>query len=138
MRREFPTCPPTPERLDKDQIAAAVRAGLPFDAEEPRLFCFSFGVDSEWQLHHACPFAPISWTNIYDPALLVFFGDIISGELSSKFGAGIHDIDLRRLRGQSYRFSHTRYWQLSRSKSAGKQVVALRKALDLPGLRLTT
>jgi hypothetical protein len=31
------------------------------------------------ELHRAAPFAVVRWTNIYDPAKLVFFGDIIGG-----------------------------------------------------------
>ena len=54
----------------------------------------------------------------------------------SPFGAGVRDIDLRELRGQSWRFSHTLYWALSRSGAVGAQVKALREALDLTGLRL--
>ena len=78
----------------------------------------------------------VSWTNVHDPARFVFCGDIISGPLLSPFGAGVRDIDLRQLRGQSWRFSHTLYWRLSGSEEAAPQVKALREALDLTGLRL--
>jgi len=136
-RREFPTCPPVRELLDtRDSIAKARRAGLPLDDDRPQLMSFSFGLSRQRQLHHACPFAVVSWTNIYDPARFVFCGDVISGPLTSRFGAGVRDVDLRELRGQSWRFSHTRYWTLSRTGAAGTQLKALREALDLTGLRL--
>jgi len=83
------------------------------------------------------PYAVVSWTNLHDPARFAFCGDIISGPLLTPFGAGILDVDLRKLRGQSWRFSHTLYWTLSRSGSAGPQVKTLREALDLTGLRLS-
>ena len=98
--------------------------------------CFPFGDPPQWQLHFACPYAVVSWTNVHDPARFVFCGDVISGPLLSPFGAGVRDIDLRQLRGQSWRFSHTLYWRLSGSEEAAPQVKALREALDLTGLRL--
>ncbi len=135
-RREFPACPPVRELLDPTSVAAAKAAGLPFDDRSSQLMCFPFGDPPEWQLHFACPYAVVSWTNIHDPAWLVFCGDVISGPLLSPFGAGVRDIDLRQLRGQSWRFSHTLYWSLSGSEEAAPQVKALREALDLTGLRL--
>jgi hypothetical protein len=42
-----------------------------------------------WMLHHAAPFAAVRWTNVYDPATLVFFGDVIGGPLASVFGPAI-------------------------------------------------
>ena len=90
----------------------------------------------QWQLHHATPFAAVSWTNIHDPARLIFAGDIISGPLAFRFGKGVRDVDLRALRGQSICFSHTHYWRLPRSGLAGANVRALREALDLSGQRL--
>jgi hypothetical protein len=43
-------------------------------------------------LHHAAPFAAVRWTNIYDPAMVVFFGDVICGPLRQIFGPAIVDI----------------------------------------------
>ena len=134
-RREFPICPPVREVLDQWSLDAARKTDLPLDDNEPRLLCFPLG-ERRWQLHHASPFAAVSWTNIHDPARLIFAGDIISGPLAFRFGKGVRDVDLRELRGQSYCFSHTRYWRLSKAGSAGAQVIALREALDLSGLRL--
>ena len=136
LRREFPTCPPVREVLDAWSLDAARKTDLPLDDEEPKLLCFPLGRDRQWQLHHATPFAAVSWTNIHDPSRFIFAGDIISGPLSARFGNGVRDVDLRALRGQSICFSHTHYWRLSRSGMAGADVRALREALDLSGLRL--
>ena len=136
LRREFPTCPPVREVLDKWSLDAARKTDLPLGDKEPKLLCFPLGKDLQWQLHHATPFAAVSWTNIHDPAQLIFAGDIISGPLSARFGKAVRDVDLRALRGQSICFSHTNYWRLSRSGLAGADVRALRRALDLSGLRL--
>lgn len=136
LRREFPTCPPVREVLDTWSLDAARKTDLPIDEKEPKLLCFPLGKNLQWQLHHATPFAAVSWTNIHDPAQLIFAGDIISGPLASRFGKAVRDVDLRALRGQSLCFSHTNYWRLSRSGLAGTDVRALREALDLSGLRL--
>lgn len=131
--REFPTSPPLRERLDPDVIARAREAGLLIDDDAPRLFCFPFDAD-RWQLHHAAPYAAVRWTNIHDPARLIFFGDIISGAAAPAFGPGVIDIDLRALRGQSWRFTHTHYWSGAIEGSAPpRHVVELRQALDLAG-----
>jgi hypothetical protein len=90
-----------------------------------------FGSDGQWQLHHAAPFAAVRWTNIYDPARFVLCGDVISGEVAPVFGPGVLDVDLRRKRGQSWRFSHTRYWTVS-ARGRQEHIKELRDALDLP------
>jgi hypothetical protein len=133
--REFPTSPPVRELLDPPLVAKAQAAGFSINPERPRLICFPFGANDKWQLHHAAPYAAVRWTNIFDPARFIFCGDIISGAVAPMFGPGVIDIDLRKLRGQSWTFTHTRYWPAARekSKTAPQQVVALRKALDLAG-----
>ena len=48
--------------------------------------------------------------------------------------ARIVDVDLKKLRGQSLRFTHTRYWTLPRNLAAlPAHIKELRKALDLGG-----
>jgi hypothetical protein len=131
--REFPTSAPLRERLDPDVVAKARRAALPISDDAPRLFCFPFGTDG-WQLHHAAPYAAVRWTNIYDPARLIFFGDIISGAVAPAFGPGVVDVDLRSLRGQSWRFTHTHYWSGAiEGVQPPHHIVKLREALDLAG-----
>jgi hypothetical protein len=134
--REFPTSPPLREELDPAALAKAKAAGFPLDADKPRLIAFPFGT-KHWQLHHATPFAAVRWTNIHDPARLVILGDQISGPLAPAFGAGVLDVDLRALRGQSWRFTHTRYWKLPRNFATAlpRHVAELRTALDLGGQR---
>jgi hypothetical protein len=134
--REFPTSPPLREELDPATLAKAKAAGFPLDTDEPRLIAFPFGA-KHWQLHHATPFAAVRWSNIYDPALLVILGDQLSGPVAPAFGAGVLDVDLRALRGQSWRFTHTRYWKLTRNfaTSLPRHIAELRAALDLGGER---
>lgn len=67
------------------------------------------------------------WTNIFDPTQAIYRGDLISGPMVENFGRGIVDIDLRQVRGQSKRFSHTRYWA---SDASPGQLAALRSALN--------
>jgi hypothetical protein len=133
--REFPVSPPVRELLDPDAVQRAKVAGFALDPDSPQLLCFPFGSGHQWQLHHAAPFAAVRWTNIHDPALLVLFGDIISGAVAPIFGPGVIDVDLRVRRGQSLRFSHTRYWSM-KGKIAPPHVAALREALDLAGQRV--
>jgi len=131
--RELPESPPFPELLDP-QILSLARATRRLPIAEPpedsRLISFPvpprYGV---WKLHHAAPFAVVRWTNIYDPATLVFFGDIIGGPLAGVLGPGIIDVNLKELRGrQSWSFTHTKYWTLDRDPI---HIDALRMAVNL-------
>ncbi len=132
--RELATCPPIREELDPAVVDAAKADGLPLAGDKPALFSFPTKTPGEWQLHHAAQFAVVRWTNIHDPARLVAFGDIISAPAAPIFGDGVVDIDLRALRGQSLRFTHTRYWaEAKRGKQPPPHLVELRTALDLAG-----
>jgi hypothetical protein len=132
--REFPISPPLRERLDPNSVSRAEAAGFPSTTKELLAFPYGAKKDRTWQLHHAAPFAAVRWTNIHDPALLVAFGDLISGPVAPVFGDGIIDVDLRELRGQSGRFTHTRYWTLPRRlRTLPAHIQQLRKALDLGG-----
>jgi hypothetical protein len=78
----------------------------------------------------------IRWTNIHDPARMVFCGDVISSPLAPSFGPAINDVDLRCLCGQSWRFSHIRYWSMpTRSTKPPTHISVLRQAMDLAGQR---
>ena len=132
--RELATCPPIREELDPAVIEAARADGLPLGGDKPALFSFPTKTPGEWQLHHAAQFAVVRWTNIHDPARLVAFGDVISSPVAPIFGDGIVDIDLRKLRGQSRRFTHTRYWAEARpGQQPPPHLAELRTALDLAG-----
>jgi hypothetical protein len=132
--REYPTIPPLREELDPIYRADAERAGFPIDPKQPKLIAFPFG-QRKWQLHHASPFAAVRWTNIHDPACLIAFGDLISSPVGPAFGPAAIDINLKELRGQSWHFTHTKYWSLPPTPPATTPVhiVQLRKALDLGG-----
>ena len=138
--REYPVSPPLRERLDPGYVERAKQAGFPLDPEQPKLLAFPFGSQGEWQLHHAAPFAAVRWTNIYDPALLVAFGDLISGPAAPIFGPAVIDVNLRTQRrlkkqgGQSWSFTHTKYWALpEKSTTVPAHIEELRIALDLGG-----
>ena len=63
-------------------------------------------------LHDAGLFACTRWTNIYFPAYLNMFGDIVGGPLQKLFGAGIRDIAVRSKNTKRDRTlsAHTSYW----------------------------
>jgi hypothetical protein len=129
--RELPESPPYRELLDP-QVLKAATGKLPVDGKAAENRLMSFPVPPAykiWELHHAAPFAVVRWTNIYDPAKLVFFGDIIGGPLAEVFGPAIVDVNLKKLRGrQSWCFTHTKYWTLDGN---AKHIKALRAAVNL-------
>jgi hypothetical protein len=132
-QRELPVSPPFRELLDpKIIVRARASGGMPLLPPPPRSKLFSYpdpGRPRIWFLHHAAPFAALRWTNIFDPARLVFFGDLIGGPLAPVLGPAIVDVDLRALRKrQSWRFTHTQYWQITKDK---RHIEELRKAVNL-------
>lgn len=130
--REFPTCPPVDEVLDVSNLQRAKVAGLPLTpAQQPRLMSFGFGKQL-WQMHHAAAFAATSWTNIYDPARWIFWGDIVSGPHAPLFGGAVTDVDLTASHAQPWSFfTHTKYWR-PRGKDV-RHILELRRALNLAG-----
>ena len=131
--RELPESPPYSELLDPAIRALAVatrKLPIATPAEDSRLMSFPIPPHYEsWELHHAAPFAVVRWTNIYDPATLVFFGDIIGGPLAPVLGPAVVDVNLKELRGrQSWSFTHTKYWTLNRDQI---HIRALRAAVNL-------
>jgi len=131
---QYPVAPPEQEKLDPDKVPLAQAAGFTLDTEEPQLMSFPLN-DTDWQLHHAAPFAVTRWTNIHDPARHIFWGDIISGPLQSLFGPAVIDVDLRPCRGtKATGFTHTKYWDLGENPDdVPAPVIELRKALNLAG-----
>jgi hypothetical protein len=129
----FPIDPPQFQKIESEQREKIVAGRDPPPAEVwgPPAGLFSYFVaDRKWAMHHATPFAAVRWTNIHDPHRMIFQGDIISGPVAPVFGPGVLDIDLKALRGQSRRFSHTRYWTLTADGPA-PHIDALRKAINL-------
>jgi hypothetical protein len=131
--RELPQSPPFREFLDANVLMRAKAAhSMPIasPAEDSRLMSYPLVNASDlWMLHHAAPFAAVRWTNVYDPATLVFFGDVISGPLAPVFGPGIIDVNLKERRGgaQSWSFTHTKYWALDEKP----RIKACRDAVNL-------
>jgi hypothetical protein len=130
--RELPVSPPYREMLDDKVLAAAqATAALPIDdaPETTRLMAFpDLDAPGRWVLHHAAPFAATRWTNLFDPANAIVFGDLISGPLKNLFGTAIKDINLAVRDKPSWRFTHTSYWRTSQAPS---RLIALREALNL-------
>lgn len=128
--RELAKAPPYRERLDKRTLFLAKRFGLidPTD-NEPGLFSFPTPSDPTlWQLHQGAVFAAVRWSNVHDPACRIYQGDLISGPLAPLFGDAVEDVDLKALRGQADRFSHTRYWA---EDAPEVQLQRLREVLNL-------
>lgn len=110
--REFPIAPPYREQLDRRTLYLAQKAGLvAVDGAAPGLFTFPARQDPAlWHIHQGAVFAAVRWSNVHDPADAIYKGDLVSGPLAPLFGPAVEDVDLRQLRGQADRFSHTRYW----------------------------
>jgi len=128
--RELPTAPPFREVLDVAAFRTAEEIGLVNSATtDGRAFSFPVASDlNAWRMHHGAAFAAVRWSNVYDPAKWIFFGDLISGPLASTLGNGIEDIDLRKVRGQSSAFSHSRYWERGGQRT---QLERIREAVNL-------
>ncbi|MBI3197776.1 MAG: hypothetical protein HYZ40_09770, partial [Rhodospirillales bacterium] len=123
---------PVREVLDPETIELARAAGLPV-GERPALFSFPLKHHSEWQLHHAAQFAAVGWTNIHDPSIAVFLGDVVSAPAAPIFGPGVIDVNLRREQGQSLWFTHLDYWL--DGEPTPTPLAQLRHALDLAAQR---
>jgi hypothetical protein len=78
--------------------------------------------------HHAAVFAPVRWTNLYFPARLILWGDVVGGRLAGIFGGGVRDVAVRTRRRLGF-LSHTLYWKAGRTGDT--HLAELRKALDL-------
>ncbi|HEY2926272.1 hypothetical protein [Piscinibacter sp.] len=142
-RREVPACPPT-----RDDKGYAYGAPFPVMLGGKRF--------SPLYLHHAAAFAVTRWTNLYFPARLGLFGDIVGGPVAPVMGAGVLDlpVTVRKWKGllaHSW-LSHTEYWSerdgargyldvLTMDESAvargapASATEALRWAVDLGGQR---
>ena len=127
--RELPRSPPYREILDPNVVKRAqATQTMPIanPADQTRLMSYP---DKRWMLHHAAPFAAVRWTNVFDPAVLVFFGDVIGGPLAPVFGPAVIDINLKERRNgrQSWCFTHTKYWTLDEAL----RIAACREAVNL-------
>lgn len=123
--RELPTCPPV---LDEGFYSYAL-TDLKGETNAFRA------------LHHGAVFGCTRWTNIYFPASLGFFGDLVGGPLREVFGKGIKDLPVESAEWDGWLkylpMIHTHYWnKKSIPQKPGADTTAwalniLRKALDL-------
>ena len=68
-------------------------------------------------LHSAAPFACTRWTNLYFPAFLGLFGDMVGGPIRRWFGPGIKDIKVKwRGLAQYTMIAHSSYWRAKKIK----------------------
>lgn len=126
--REFPTCPPVLEKngFSFERTYDTHRAGKGGKkVTKPRKFRVP---------HHAAVFGPTRWTNLYFPARLVFWGDVIAGPLVPLFGPGIRDVPVRTRRRLGL-LSHTLYWD-GGAQSVPEHIQALRNAVNLLNARV--
>lgn len=95
-------------------------------------------------LHHAAAFAVTRWTNLYFPAYLELFGDVIGGPLRKVLGLGIEDVPVKSRSWRRFTlFAHTAYWEVEpggceeapKVESMPFAVEALRRCLGLDHLR---
>ncbi len=116
LDRELPTCPPTLEEKKSFSFERSVPVGKR-NARRP-------------VPHHAAPFGPTRWTNLYFPACAVIFGDVIAGPLRDVMGPGVRDapVSMKKWGGL---FSHTFYWTLPKDQTTAPHVEELRRALRL-------
>ncbi len=133
QQRVLPIDPPVPEteiRAGEERKRYSYRVWEPYEGD---IFLRA--------IHHAGLFACTRWTNLYFPAYLGLFGDIIAGPLHDWFGIGIRDIPVKTnsLWRRASIFSHTSYWhkEADEEKEVGgdqmNALLALVDALDLDG-----
>lgn len=122
--REFPTCLPVLESLKRaGQLISR------FSFEPPNGSIPSFRLP-----HHAAPFGPTRWTNLFFPNRFIVHGDLIGGPLASVFGEGVRDVPVRTQLRLGF-LSHTLYWTLPQGTGTATHIESLREALDLVDVR---
>lgn len=102
--RELPTCPPIadpdvdPSNPDRYSFTRRYVAG----SHTPQILI----------LHHAAPFAPTRWTNLYFPTKAVVFGDPVGGKVAPAFGQGVRDVAVwhPKWRRRHLPWAHSSYW----------------------------
>jgi hypothetical protein len=112
-QRELPTCPP-----QRDEKGYAYSPPTPVDIGDGRKF-------TPLTLHHAAPFAVTSWTNLYFPARLGLFGDVVGGPLQPTFGPGVRDIAVRTTAFSGWAnytlAAHNSYWHAGDEAAKGPE-----------------
>lgn len=106
--REYPTCPPVLE-----------------DGH------FSYPPDQVGRKpHHAAVFGLTRWTNLFFPARLLVFGDLVGGPLRPVFGTGVDDVRVTT-RQRLGLLTHTLYWSIPDGSVTAPHLTALRRAVRL-------
>ena len=132
QERELPTCPPA---IDKTKAGAVTYAYEWYEFTHQ-------DVNGDYRLrwlHSAAVFACTRWTNIYFPARLGVFGDLVGGPLRSVFGSGVFDRWVADPDGgiaAHTLLAHVRYWRTPKRSAtcANSALDVLRKALALNDL----
>jgi hypothetical protein len=121
-QRELPTCPP-----QRDDKGYAYGAPAPVDIGEGKKY-------TPLLPHHAAPFAVTRWTNLYAPARLGIFGDLVGGPLGEAFGHGIADVAVKIPGWRGFTpLAHTRYWDDAPAQQALRDALALNQLRRLYG-----
>lgn len=99
-QRELPTCPPEPDHKEYSH-------GVTYEIENQKR--------TIRVLNDGAMFACTRWTNIYFPASLGLFGDLVGGKLSTVFGVGVKDTAVSSSLWLGLKqftpLIHTCYWQ---------------------------
>ena len=125
-QRELPTCPPVAEVSKEGEVEVRRYSYSWFRYGKNRAF-------KPWVIHHAGLFAPTHWTNLYFPARLGLFGDIVGGPLAPWFGPGIRDVIVKSanpLRTLTL-WAHVSYWGKRLKDRLPAPLAALIRALNL-------
>lgn len=98
------------------------------DPAKPR-YRLSYPMANQGRIpHHGAVFAPVVWTNVWFPSVLLGFGDLISGPCEDQLGRGVQDV---RIAIGAPRFRHCDYWRDPAGKPTPPWITALRKAVNL-------
>lgn len=105
------------------------------------VFTFAVKGTANCRMHHATALAHVRWTNLHDvthPALFLQ-GDMISGPVSTDYGPGVADLNVRPARPGWLGaivprfFTHTLYWRYPREHEGAPpdHVAVLRDAVNV-------
>ena len=136
-QRELPICPPIADECIKRR--GEEKCGYSYTCWDP--YDINGGSVKLKVLHHAGFFAFTRWTNLYFPAHMGLFGDIVGGPLRKWFGAGVRDIKLTLSKcyglAKFTMIAHSSYWAKPKKGEKEKKeelsLAALKTALDLDG-----
>lgn len=128
---ELPGCPPDQQILTEEKYLKG--------QDGDGLFVYRKSSASEEHDHlvprHGAMFSAMRWSNLYFATPGLVTGDMIAGELGSKFGHGIDSYVIANRPG-NIRFAHNEYWKWSLSAGeeymTGHEIRAALLAEDVP------